>query len=290
LKISAQTDTGRKVRLFIGSGEASLLERKTLIYSLRKHTQRPLEIFVFNGTHNAIELDGQDPVPAPMSLKVKYRNVTEFSLYRFLIPEICQFEGKAIYLDSDMICLADIGELFDTPMDGSAVLAKPSTKSTRSWSLSLMLMDCSECRFNLEAIIDQIDQNAYSYSDFTAFGQKYLNINPLRVGHLDPNWNVFDRRDAGTKLIHFTNLLTQPWKHSGHPFEELWFQYFSEAQAAGVVTARDVELSMLRSYVRQDILRSRSTGSTRFLHRLRAVFARKRRRHRHPEMKVRYGD
>jgi hypothetical protein len=277
--MSGQTSTGPKLRLFIGSGEASVLERKTLIYSLRKHTRRPLEIFVFNGTHNAIEFDGQDPVPAPMSLKVKYRNITEFSLYRFLIPQICRFEGKAIFLDSDMICLADIGELFDSQMDGNAVLAKANTGSRGGWDLSVMLIDCSRCRFDLEKIIDETDRNAYSFSDFTSFGQKYLNIHPMRVGNLDPKWNVFDRRDSQTKLIHFTNLLTQPWKHSGHPFEDLWFHYFNEAQAAGVVTPRDIELSLLRSYVRQDILKRKAAGSPRFLDRLGAVFAANRRRH-----------
>ena len=45
------------VKVFIGSGEASLLERKVAIYSLQKHTKRNLDIYVFNGTHNAFELN-----------------------------------------------------------------------------------------------------------------------------------------------------------------------------------------------------------------------------------------
>src|SRR6185436_11734342 len=74
------------VRVFIGSGEASLIECKTAIHSLRKHTKRELDIYVFNGTHNAVRLNDGEPFLAPMSLKIKYRNITEFSLYRFLIP------------------------------------------------------------------------------------------------------------------------------------------------------------------------------------------------------------
>jgi hypothetical protein len=50
------------IRIFIGSGEASLLERKTLIYSLHKHSQRNLDIYVYNGTHNAIEHNQEEPV------------------------------------------------------------------------------------------------------------------------------------------------------------------------------------------------------------------------------------
>jgi lipopolysaccharide biosynthesis glycosyltransferase len=133
-----------RIKVFIGSGEASLLERKTLIYSLRKHSQRDLDIYVINGTHNAIELNDQEPFLAPLSLRLKYRNVTEFSLYRYLIPEICGYQGKAIYLDSDMICLTDIGELFDTPINGCDFLAKRAAYSrlnTDMWGLSVMLID-----------------------------------------------------------------------------------------------------------------------------------------------------
>jgi hypothetical protein len=43
--------TPQPVKIFIGSGEQSLLERKVLIYSLHKHTRRELDISVFNGTH-----------------------------------------------------------------------------------------------------------------------------------------------------------------------------------------------------------------------------------------------
>lgn len=113
-----------RIRVFIGSGEASLLERKVAIYSLRKHTNRELDIYVFNGTHNAIELNDEEPFLAPLSLKLKYRNITEFSLYRYLIPQLCNYQGKAIYIDSDIICLSDIGKLFDSPLGDGDFLAK----------------------------------------------------------------------------------------------------------------------------------------------------------------------
>src|SRR5262245_25571349 len=108
--------TPAPVRVFIGSGEVSRIERKVLIHALRKHSSRDLDIYVFNGTHNAIERNDDPPFEAPLSLRLKYRNSTEFSLYRYLIPEICDFQGRGLYVDSDMVVLRDIGELFDTPM------------------------------------------------------------------------------------------------------------------------------------------------------------------------------
>lgn len=244
------------IRVFIGSGEASLLERKVLIYSLRKHTRGDLDIYVFNGTHNAVEFNDQAPFLAPMSLSVKYRNVTEFSLYRYLIPQLCNYQGKAIYLDSDIVCLTDIGELFRTAVDDYDFLAKSEAYTTSGgdlWGLSVMLINCDRCRFDLEAIMQEIDQGKYSYTDFSCMGQAFLAHRPYQIGKLDPRWNVFDYYDSETKLIHYTNLHTQPWKHPNHPYGDLWFQYFNEAIAAGFVTERDIQLSLDRSYVRQTI-------------------------------------
>lgn len=242
-----------KVKVFIGSGEASRIERKTAILSLRKHTTRPLDIYVINGTHNSIQLNDEEPFLAPMSLRVKYRNITEFSLYRYLIPELCNYQGRAIYVDSDTICLADVGELFDTPMEGADFLAKYEADE-QVWGMSVVLVDCEKSRFDLETIIDEIDAGLYSITDFSRMSQRFLAHHPYKIGRLDPAWNDFDKYEEGTKLIHYTALLSQPWKYHDHPYGELWFRYFYEALASGYITDEDVHLSIIRSYVRPDLL------------------------------------
>ena len=245
-----------RVRVFVGSGEASLLERKTLIHSLRKNTQKPLDVYVFNGTHNSIELNDGEPFLAPMSLKVKYQNITEFSLYRYLIPEICNFQGKAIYLDSDTICLTDIGTLFETPVSDYDFLAKKDAYAgTDLWGLSVMLINCDKCRFDLELILDEIDRGFYSLADFTGMSQAFLERHSYRIAALDPQWNVFDYWNRRTHLIHYTNLHTQPWKYQNHPYGELWFEYFQEALESGYITVEDVKLSIDRGYVRRNLLK-----------------------------------
>lgn len=243
-------------RVFIGSGEASLLERKVLIYSLRKHCSRNVDIYVFNGTHNAVEHNDEPPFLAPLSLKVKYRNVTEFSNFRFVIPQLCGFQGRAIWLDSDMICLGDIGELFDTPMDDCDFLAKAEAyHGAGTWGLSVTLMDCARCRFDIDGYFEEVDRGQYSSMDLHQMTPVFLRHHPFKIGKLDPHWNVFDQHDRNTKLIHYTNLLTQPWKFRGHPYGDLWFRYFKEAIGAGVITEKDIDLSRTRAYVRQDIMK-----------------------------------
>ena len=243
------------VRVFIGSGEASVLERKTLIYSLRKHTKRELDIYVFNGTHNSIERNSESPVLADMSLNVKYRNYTEFSNYRWLIPSICNYQGRAIFLDSDMVCLKDIGELYDADMGGHSMLAKSEAyKGDKSWGMSNILFDCSKCHFDLEQIFRNVDQGLFTNTEFQQMAPKFLAQHPYSLAAMDSNWNSFDHYDENTNLIHYTNLRTQPWKFVGHKHESLWFKYFSEARKAGVIANSDVERTLSRAYARQDIL------------------------------------
>lgn len=244
------------VRVFIGSGEASLLERKTLIHTLRVHTGRPLEIRVFNGTHDALEEEGRPPRRLDLPLSIKYRNFTEFSNYRWLIPELCGHQGRAIFLDSDMLCLADIGELFDADMAGHDMLAKAEAYAgAGAWGMSAVLFDCGRCRFPLEEIFRGVDAGLYDGGEFHRMAPRFLAHHPFRLAPLDPAWNSFDVHDAHTRIIHYTNLRTQPWKFPGHAHESLWFHWFNEARRAGAISDEDIDKTLSRAYARQDILR-----------------------------------
>lgn len=248
--------------VFIGSGEASSLERKVMMYSIRKNSRGPVDIRVFNGTHNTLETDGRPPEPVPMSLQVKYRNITEFSNYRFLIPQLCGHQGRAIWVDSDMICLADIAELFELPMNNADFLAKPQAGPDRDprWGLSVALYDCSRCHFELDTYFAEIDNGLYQYNDLHQMTKRFLEQHPFRIGALDTEWNSYDDLGPGTKIIHYTNLHTQPWKYRGHPYGAVWFQYLNEACDSGLVTQADIELAIRRAYVRPDITKGNTIG------------------------------
>lgn len=248
--------------VFIGSGEASLLERKTLIHSIRKNTPGPFEIVVFNGTHNTVEREGRAPELAPMSLRAKYLNITEFSNYRFLIPQLCNFSGRAIYLDSDMICLADLNELYNAPLGDADFLAMPSTdlQGRVRWGLSVSVYDCARCRFDLDTYVDEIDHGLYAYNDLQHMSQAFMARHPVRIGAIHPQWNSCDALTGQTKLIHYTNLHIQPWKVRGHPHGDLWFSYLQGAREAGFVSDADIELSIRRGYVRPDLVEGTTIG------------------------------
>jgi lipopolysaccharide biosynthesis glycosyltransferase len=252
-----------KIRVFIGSGEASAIERKVLIYSIKKNTPSAVEVNVFNGTHDTLEKNDEAPVRINMSLRAKYLNFTEFSNYRFLIPALCNFTGRAIFIDSDTICLADIGKLFHMDMEGNDLVAKGNAygqSEDKRWGLSVMLIDCAKARFDLEKYLDDVEEKKYTYTDFHQLSPKFQKFHPFKIGELSPQWNDFDHYDANTKVIHYTNLYSQPWKSPGHKYGDLWFTYFREARANGFLTDDDINRAVTRSYVRRDLANATNSG------------------------------
>lgn len=260
------TPKDQAVRIFIGSGDASLLERKTLIYSIQKNTSRKLDIWHYNGTSNTIENETgvQQQCPKPPSLR-GHRYATEFSLFRYFIPQLCNFCGKALYLDSDMVVLADIGELYDVPLQSCDFAACPDSYpgiAPDRWALSAMLIDCSVCRFDLDTIFTHIRQEHFSYAEFAQMGRRARNILPYRIKRLANVWNHFDRMDETTKLIHYTDLNRQPWKHRHHRYGEVWFEYFREAIRSGNITEQDIKTAIGKGFARTDIMKGNDGDNT----------------------------
>lgn len=255
------------VRIFIGSGDASTLERKTLIHSIKRHTSRELEIWHYNGTNNTIENETgeQRPCPKKPALAMHHRYATEFSLFRFYIPQLCNFQGKALYLDSDMIVFSDIGELFDISLDGFDFAACPNAYpaiAPNRWALSTMLIDCGVCRFDLDKIFHQMQQRQYSYVEFAQMGQRARNVLTYRIKELSKVWNHFDKMDDETNLIHYTDLDRQPWKYRYHQYGEAWFEFFAEAVRSGSITDQEIKTAIERKFVRADIMKGNRGDDT----------------------------
>lgn len=85
------------LRIFIGYDPRAAVQFHVLAHSLLEHSSIPLQII-------PLKLD---------TLPLKRRGITEFTFSRFLVPWLCQFEGEALFLDSDILCTGDIAELLE---------------------------------------------------------------------------------------------------------------------------------------------------------------------------------
>ena len=149
---------------------------------------------------------------------------TEFTFTRFLIPELCNFNGWALFMDCDMILKTDIKHLFDQADDKYAVMCvqhdySPSATTKmdgqtqtiyprKNWS-SVMLFNCghkSNAKLTQNLINDPKITGAYLH--------RFSWLKDKEVGELSPEWNWLvghykEPKDGTPKLIHYTE--GGPW-------------------------------------------------------------------------------
>ena len=107
------SDVSEKVRVFIGTEAKTEIARKVLECSIQRRTETKVECVAMIGREWEYSHEG-----IPFG--------TGFSLRRWMIPEYCNWQGRAIYLDADQLMLGDVEELWTMPRR----LGSPRTRAT----------------------------------------------------------------------------------------------------------------------------------------------------------------
>jgi hypothetical protein len=216
------------IRIFIGTDERSEQTDRVLEYSIREHTDAEVEVHWMRARRDDGWNRGR---PAP-----KWRPKsgggwgTAFSIFRFTIPERCGFEGRAIYMDSDMLVLGDVRELWELP------LPKPWV-SINERRTCVSVMDCSQ----LEGVFPSMEEMKQA-GQGTAHYRRMLVQKGLLSPTLPKAWNCMDDVPSGCKLLHFTDMTTQPWRpwpefinyrqHGNAAVRKLWGEYEDRSRNA----------------------------------------------------------
>lgn len=220
---------------------------------------RLLEFSIKEKTSLAVEVSAiysfQRQIPTPK--RVENRPRTPFSFQRFLIPELCGHRGKAIYLDADMQVFADIAELWNIDFGGCDLQTVGEGKSGRRGQFSVMLLDCEQLDWNVERIVADLDSNTLDYSSLM-----YEMRIAKRIGHSIPeNWNTLEAFDpVTTRLLHYTDMNTQPWISTANPLGHIWINCLMRAIEQGFITHSDVEREIERGHVRPTLKYQTDTG------------------------------
>lgn|SRR5262245_17462553 len=240
------------IRIFVGTpaNNEDLESQSVLEYSIRKHASEPVEIIWMKLSKNPQSFWYSSFPKREGWLTQSW--ATPFSAFRWGIPAFCSFEGRAIYLDIDMIVMDDIAKLWNVePKDGAFCVAKnPQTFCCTLW-------------FNERArsVLPPINRIKREYALYAHLRKKF---NPAQIqGFSNGNWNCLDGesyesvRDLDVKIVHCTSIPHQPQlkyaverltakgqKHwSSHKYRpirhwrqdiiELFDELLAEAKAAG---------------------------------------------------------
>lgn len=217
-----EVNTRDPLRIFIGYDTEEPECGPVLAYSLLKHAGIPLDIRLLA----LADLDFDRPRD-PLQ-------TTDFTYTRFLVPHLCAYQGIAVFMDGDMLCLADMGEIAVLDMTGLALRvvkhdhrpaetvkkagAPQTTFPRKNWS-SLMVMDCARLGLWTRAVVER---------ESGAFLHRFEGIPDERIGEIPSGWNDLDRWRPETRLLHFTT--GGPWlaAHRDHPDAGLWRRYRDE--------------------------------------------------------------
>lgn len=128
---------------------------------------------------------------------------TPFSAFRWAVPHVCGFEGRAIYMDVDKIFMANVDGLWIQNIpDGKCALMKDEAHSC------VILWDCARAK-KLLPPIKSLQRNEGLYRGV----RKTIGTS---VGRFAGNWNCLDGEnyssinDPDIKIVHFTKVETQP--------------------------------------------------------------------------------
>lgn len=237
------------VRIFIGSssnGEDAPIE-VAYEYSLRQHCSRELDITWMRQSTNHSD---------PWGLWQAERWSTPFSGFRWGIPEVCGFEGRAIYTDCDMINLRDIAELVDIDMQGKPIAARRGSRFG-GHEFCVMVFDCAEFRKHAVPIGRmRTDPGAHHRMISTFSGKTDL------VTDIDPRWNCLDGEDRSLDDIwqlHYTKMETQPWQpgwftgepktHARPDIAQVYYEWNAKANGNGYCEKDRIDLLSQNKFI-----------------------------------------
>jgi hypothetical protein len=229
-----------KICVYIGAGPEEELPYQILRYSILRRCSCDVEIVNLK--------DFAHLVPE----RIRHMAATSFSFARLTVPAARNYSGIAAYIDSDMVCIGDIAEMFRTPFPSGKSVLCPS-----DWQTASMLIDCERTKWNMETFADDLVSGRRKYG-------RLLNLEPdfkEKANTLGTKFNAHDRRkdfaqlieNEDATLVHFTRMDTQPHLKSGHSHESLWTAELVDAIREGFIEPSMIMEEIEKRHVRPSL-------------------------------------
>jgi hypothetical protein len=229
------------IRIFVGSTEPQLIPTRVLEYSIRKNTKEEIEVFPLYKANITIPTP-KDPANRPR---------TPFSFQRFFIPQLKNYKGRAIYLDSDMQVFTDISKLWNMLLGDADVLSAYETSGTaRRPQFSVMLLNCERLKWDLPAIVQKLDNGELDYAGLMYEMRVAENIQPV----IEAEWNSLEYYEEGkTNLLHYTDMNKQPWLYRNNKLGSIWVRELTEAIENEFISVNELKEHLDKGYMRPSL-------------------------------------
>jgi len=164
----------------------------------------------------------------------------DFVYSRFLTPYLNDFKGWAIFADGDMICQADIKELWDLKDQSKALLVVKHEYETKAHQKYLGNTNENYPRKNWSSVIlwncghpkNKVLTPSFIGNQTGAFLHRFQWLDDSDIGFLPLEWNwlaIEYENNYNASLVHYT-LGTPCFKdYQKTKMADLWFKYYKSA-------------------------------------------------------------
>ena len=213
------------IRLFVGtSAQNEDLEAMAVLeYSARKHCSMPLEITWMRQSRKG-----------PWSGWNCRSWRTPFTGFRWALPAVCGYEGRAIYTDVDFFFLDDLAKLWTQDIPNVGLVRKTTGKLTTS----CILFDCAKAKGHVPGL-DRLKALPDAHSTVLS----YFRANTHLVSPFVGNWDSPDGIGTDTRAVHYTRIETQ--LHLKHAIPRLKAEGRSHWYTGEVFTHANAELQTM---------------------------------------------
>ena len=177
---------------------------------------------------------------------------TKTTYFRLFIPNLYPQYDKAIYLDSDIVVLGDIAELYNVNMGNNLIAAAPddviqTTKVFQEYAEKVVGVADYRNYFNAGILLMNLDEfRKFNFQEkflylletikFTvAQDQDYLNrLCKGKVKIIDKAWDrmpiaIDDMKEEDIKVIHY-NLAYKPWHFENVLYKAYFWKYAQKTE------------------------------------------------------------
>jgi len=183
-------------QIYVGVDRRQWLAYTVLQHSIYSRATKPVQVM---------------PLILPQ-LPVTKIGLTDFTYSRYLVPWLCGFKGRSLFVDADFLCLTDINELFAL-FDANYAVQVVQSKFRFEWP-SLMLFNNKACQDLTPEFINQPDTQPQALQ----WG---------KVGQLPAEWNYlvgYDGPQQPAKMVHYTQGIPGFIEMQGTPYYDQWHQ------------------------------------------------------------------
>ncbi len=197
--------TNDTIRIFVGCdpNNCDLEQMMVLDYSIHKHTSAPVEIVWMQLSRDPNSYWYSNPETNEGWNTTKWS--TPFSGFRWAIPEYCDYSGRAIYMDADVVILDDLAKLWQHPIDGqSIVAAKTNADMTR---LCTCVWDCNKAKEIIPSV-QKLRKDPDSHKQM----MKLLKKNQKLIEPYQDSYNCVDGEGLAIeniRVLHYSDMGTQ---------------------------------------------------------------------------------